>query len=258
MKKLAICSIAILLVGCASEYTALNASWLDGGNKTTQMSNVAIGRSPISGQVKDPAEYYSDRVNALMLVRQEDWSQALPLLEQLTTQYQDDGATWYLLGLAYLQDQRWEAAIACLTRTLELGTVLHNIPTGSSPSNDIMIKIAGSYSRLGDKDAAIEWVWRALQARYDERPRLTGNHPFLGRYGEFEAIETSKAFQRVAGSYRNENLSRDDAWKEDLKFLVSEVSRLHVNLYHTIQRQLSWPVQRQLTWPVDAEPMIPS
>jgi hypothetical protein len=42
-----------------------------------------------------------------------------------------------------------------LRKTIELGTALHNIPTGSAPSNDIMIKVAEAHGRLGNEKNAI-------------------------------------------------------------------------------------------------------
>ena len=63
------------------------------------MTNNALSRSPTSMGVVDPAAYYMNRVKALNLVRQENWRKAKPILEELTSQFQDDGDTWYALGL---------------------------------------------------------------------------------------------------------------------------------------------------------------
>ena len=207
-------------------------------NKATEMTNSAIGRSPTSIKVSEPAVYYANRVNALKLVRQKNWQEAQPILKELTEQFQDDGDTWYILGLTYLQLEEWEKAIPALKNALELGTVLHSIPTGSAPSNDIMIKVAEAYGHLGDEENAIAWINKSLSARWDDRPKLAGTSLFQqGKNPSFEAFETSESFQRAAGSYLDKSLSRDDAWRHDLKFLVEEIKRLHVNMYHTISPQ---------------------
>ena len=186
-------------------------------------------------QPDDPVAYYRERVEALGLIRQENWAAAKPILENLTTEYQDDGDTWYALGLSYLQSQEWENAIHALKRTLALGTALHNIPTGSPPSNDIMIRIAEAYGRLGDEKNAIAWIERSLAARWDDRPTLAGTSLFTqGRNPNFSAFETSEVFQRVSGSYLDDTLSRDEAWRQDLIFLTKEIKRLHVNMYHSV------------------------
>ncbi|MFT5088880.1 MAG: hypothetical protein ACI8PG_003246 [Planctomycetota bacterium] len=219
--------VVILLIGISIEVLA--------ENKATEMTNNALNRSPTSIGVVDPAAYYANRVKALNLVRQEDWQAAKPILEELTSQFQDDGDTWYVLGLTYLQQQQWEKAINALEKTIELGTALHNIPTGSAPSNDIMIKIAEAHGRLGNEKNAIAWINKSLSARWDDRPTLAGTSLFNpGKNPNFASFETSEAFQKAAGSYLDKTLSRDDAWRQDLLYLVDEIKRLHVNMYHTV------------------------
>lgn len=204
----------------------------DAANKAAEMTNNAIGRPPTNVEVEEPGAYYADRVNAIRTVREGNWQAAKPLLEKLTSQFRDDGDTWYLLGLAYLQHEQWENAIVALENALELGAALHNIPSGSSPSNDLMVKIAEAYAALGDEKKAIAWINKALVARYDERPKLAGAHPVLGENLRFKQIESSLDYQKAAGAYVGPVLSRDAAWQDDLAFLVREIERLHVNMYH--------------------------
>ena len=207
-------------------------------NKASEMTNSALNRSPTSIGVTNPVAYYASRVKAISLVRQENWQAAKPLLEELTSQFQDDGDTWYVLGLTYLQLQLWEKAISALEKTLELGTVLHNIPTGSAPSNDIMIRIAEAHGRLGNEKDAIAWINKSLVARWDDRPTLAGTSLFNPwKNPNFESIETSEAFQKAAGSYVDKTLSRDDAWRQDLRYLADEIKRLHVNMYHSVSAE---------------------
>jgi len=54
-----------------------------------------------------------------------------------------------MLEHGYLQTDRCEQVIPALKRTLELGTIMTGIKSASSPSNDIMIKIAQCYLALG-------------------------------------------------------------------------------------------------------------
>ncbi|MFA0811315.1 hypothetical protein [Microbulbifer epialgicus] len=76
------------------------------------------------------------------------------MLEKLSEQYKDDGDIWFLLGHGYLQTDQFEKAIPVLQQTLELGTIMTGIKSASSPSNDIMIKIAQCYSAIGEKQQA--------------------------------------------------------------------------------------------------------
>ncbi|MCO7224406.1 S41 family peptidase [Pleionea sp. CnH1-48] len=198
-------------------------------NKASIMTNSAIGHPATNSRVEDPAAYYAARVKALELVKQKSWQSARPLIESLTNQYPDDGDTWYLLGLTYFQLGQWEKSINAFERTIALGTILSNIPTGSAPSNDIMMNIAEAYSELGQESNAIAWITKSLEARYDGRKDLVSN-------AHFEQIADSKAFQRVSGNYLPENLSRIQSWQFDLNFLVEEIKRLHINMYHSVSK----------------------
>ncbi len=199
-------------------------------NKASEMTNSAIGQSPTIVHVEAPEVYYAKRVKALKLARQENWQSAKPILEYLTAHFPDDGDTWYLLGLTYFQLAQWEKSISALKRTLSLGTTLSNIPTGSAPANDIMIKIAETYAELGQESNAIIWINQSLQARYDDRKNLIDN-------SHFKKIANSEAFQKASGSFIPPNLSRIQSWQFDLDFLVAEITRLHVNIYHSVEKE---------------------
>lgn len=201
-----------------------------GENRASKMTNNAIGYTATNNRVEDPAAYYANRTKALKLVWQENWQAARPLIESLTSQYPDDGDTWYILGLTYFQLGQWQKSIKAFEKTLALGTILSNVPTGSAPSNDIMIKIAQAYAELKQASNAITWITKSIEARYDERKNLAGNE-------HFQHINNSEAFQLAAGSFLPQELSRVQSWQFDLEFLVSEIKRLHVNMYHSISKE---------------------
>ncbi|WP_354144080.1 tetratricopeptide repeat protein [Altererythrobacter litoralis] len=171
--------------------------------------------------VNDGAAYFAMREEAISLVRAENWAEAKPLLESLTSQYADDGNTWYLLGLTCLQTGDWTDAISAMEKALSLGASIHAIPTGSPPSNDIMVRIAEAYAAMGDSENALVWADKALAARYDDRPFL-GGRPHLAN------ALTEEQYQRLLGTYLPANISRDEGWRSDLRTLVSEIARLHV------------------------------
>ncbi|MFT5298917.1 MAG: hypothetical protein ACI9YH_004969 [Colwellia sp.] len=200
-------------------------------NKAVEMTNSAIGHFSTSSKVDSPAVYYANRVKAIKLVRQEKWLEAKPIIESLTSQYPDDGDTWYILGLTYFQLEQWKKSINAFKKTLSLGTILSNIPTGSAPLNDIMINVAEAYSELGQESNAIKWITKSLEARYDDRKELIGN-------SHFKKMADTKAFQKASGSFLPKNLSRVQSWQFDLDFLVAEIKRLHVNMYHSVSKEI--------------------
>jgi hypothetical protein len=107
------------------------------------------------------------------------------------------------------------------------------MPGGGANPNDMMIRLAEAYGQIGDEERAIHWIYQALNARWDDRPKLAGTSFFQqGKNPNFKAFEASEAFQRAAGSYLPNELSRDEGWRYDLHYLASEVERLHVHPYH--------------------------
>ena len=176
------------------------------------------------------AEYWAMRTKAVGYAKNNAWDKAIPLLEQLTVQYQDDGDTWFLLGHGYLQAKQYQKAIPALEKTLKIGTIMSGIKSASSPSNDIMIKIAQAHSALGNKTQALGWIQKALEFRWDDRKSLINN-------ARFENISSDVQYQKLSGEFLEPDLSRIEAWTNDLQFLLSEIKRLHVNPYHSVSAQ---------------------
>jgi tetratricopeptide (TPR) repeat protein len=204
-----------------------------GANKSTDMTNSAIGRDPTDINVTDPVSYYANRTRAIELAKNQNWQEAKPLLQTLTTEFGDDGDTWFALGLTYLGLEQWQKAIEALKNALALGTRLFGMPGGGANPNDMMIRLAEAYGRTRDEERAIYWINQALIARWDDRPKLAGTSFFQqGKNPNFEAFEASEAFQRASGSYLPNELSRDEGWRYDLHYLAGEINRLHVHPFH--------------------------
>ncbi len=194
------------------------------------MTNEATGRQPSTIYPDSGADYWVQRNQAVQFAREGKWNEAIVLLEVLTQQYLDDGDTWFMLGHGYLQTDRCEQAIPALKQTLALGTVITGVQSASSPSNDIMIKIAQCYSVIGEETQALDWIKQALEFRWDDRKTLIDN-------ADFEKLADNQRFQELSGEYLEPGLSRNDAWVRDLHFLHDEINRLHVDPYHHISEE---------------------
>jgi len=116
----------------------------------------------------------NDELRLSICREKESGEKAIPLLTSLTREYKDDGDTWFMLGHGYLQTQQCQKAKPVLKQVLELGTIMTGIKSASSPSNDIMIKVAQCYSDLGNESQALEWINKALELRWDDRKSLIG------------------------------------------------------------------------------------
>ncbi|NOU51957.1 hypothetical protein HG263_15600 [Pseudoalteromonas sp. JBTF-M23] len=205
-------------------------------NKATEMVNQA-DNVYLASQVKKPTDYLRDKQQAVQFAQQAQWPQAKPLLEKLTKQYKNDGATWYLLGLAYFNHKQWLDAVSAFEQALSLGYRLTGIPDGASTANDLMVKLAQAYGFAGEQSKAIEWLNKALAARWDDKPKLAGRSLFSrDTMAAFKSMENSEAFKRAAGVIDTQNISRDAGWRSDLAYLYAEIQRLHVNPFHSISQ----------------------
>ena len=123
--------------------------------------------------VENPIEYFNKRTEAISLAKSENWQESITIIENLTEHYQNDADLFYVLGLSYYQVEQYQKAITALKKALELGgTILRGIPTGSAPSNDIMIKIAQAYAKDGDRSNAILWLQKGFASKtlFKRRP----------------------------------------------------------------------------------------
>ncbi|WP_445386253.1 hypothetical protein ACT6NV_05485 [Robiginitalea sp. IMCC44478] len=197
---------------------------------------VFVNSSNVSSQTKETQtenaiRYFHQRNEAIGLVKNEKWQESLPILEHLTKVYQNDGDLFYLLGLSYYQIEQYQNAINALKKALDLGgTILTGIPTGSAPSNDIMIKIAKAYAEDGDKSNALLWLQKGFASRYDEKPFLIGDDAF-------KSFSEDKDFKELFGIDTQENITREEAWTRDITYLEKRINELHYNPNHVLSKK---------------------
>lgn len=180
--------------------------------------------------VENSIVYFNQRTEVLDLVENKKWQEAIPILEALTQAYQKDGDLFYVLGLSYYQSEKYQNAINAFKKTLDLGggTVLTGIPTGSYPSNDIMIQIAKAYALYDDKSNALFWLQKGFAARYDEKPFLMGDPAF-------KSFSEDLDYKALFGIESVENMNRDELWEKDLLYLEKRIKELRHphNIFHS-------------------------
>lgn len=207
-------------------------------NHSLEVTNQALTIKPNSTGATDPIAYFQSKTAAIQFAKQQNWAEVSKLTKQLSNEYQDDGDTWYLLGLSYFQLADYHNASNALKRALSIGTNLKGIPNGASNPNDLMVKVAESYAELDDQQQAQKWLKKALTARWDDRPTLSGTSLFKsGANPHFERFAQSASFKSLAGSNLETKLNRDQKWRADLAFLVAEIKRLHVAMYQNMSPQ---------------------
>jgi hypothetical protein len=147
----------------------------------------------------------------------------IPIAENLTKYYQKDGDLFYILGLSYYETKQYQKAITSLKQSLDLGGTILVVPTGSRPSNDIMIKIAKAYGFDGDKENAMLWLKKGIALRYDEKF-------YLKEDAAFSTFNKDEDFRQLFGMSNHADMSRTDAWTGDLNYLQKRIIEVHYDL----------------------------
>ena len=173
--------------------------------------------------IKSPIEYFNKRNKALSLAQSQNWLELTPIAENLTQHYQKDGDLFYILGLSYYETKHYQKAITALKQTLDLGGTILVVPTGSRPSNDIMIKIAKAYGFDGDKENAMLWLKKGFASRYDEKF-------YLKEDPAFSAFHKDEDFRQLFGMGNQADITRTEAWTGDLNYLQKRIIEVHYDL----------------------------
>jgi beta-lactamase regulating signal transducer with metallopeptidase domain/tetratricopeptide (TPR) repeat protein len=90
------------------------------------------------------------------------WREAARRFEEYARAHPQKGRAWFNLGFASLAGERPEAAAEAFQKTLELN---YRKPT-------TMYNLACTYARLDQKDAAFDWLFKALDAGFDSTGML--------------------------------------------------------------------------------------
>ncbi len=148
---------------------------------------------------------------ALRLCRAGDWPSSLPVQERLVAANPDLASAWYCLGRSLHGTGRPREAIGAYEKALALGAM--------QPWR-LMPDIAKSHLALGDKEAAIDWLERAVKTGSPVRQRWS-------RDADFAVIKDDPRFKAAALDVDVNGLTRDEGWRRDIAILASEFKRLH-------------------------------
>lgn len=163
-----------------------------------------------------PAEYHKTLVQAQAQMSRGEFDKAAGLYEQLTASYPDDPVTWEDLAHSRSQLKQYDAAARAFEKALSL------------KRDDLLAfdlafdyyRIARMYAQADDKRNAIVWLGKAVTAGFERRSELSQDPVFASLRGD-------PLFAEISGSLPARNFSRNDGWRYDLGFLVSEIKRLH-------------------------------
>lgn len=117
------------------------------------------------------------------------WRDAAKRFATYAEAHPQKGRAWYNLGFALLAGDRAEEAAAPFRKALDLG---YRKP-------ETMYNLACTYARLDQKDAAFDWLFRALDAGFDEYSTLRHDDDLDNLRGDSryrKAVEIARAKDR--------------------------------------------------------------
>jgi tetratricopeptide (TPR) repeat protein len=189
---------------------------------------------PAPGHVYDPAsgvtplvllggsengvDYHTRRYRAEMLLRQREYAQAEPMLEQLVREYARDPETWYMLATLKMAVEKPLEAIPAWENVARLA--------GSDLEFAAAYRIAESHLAAGNRRAALDVL----------RHHIFEAHGFwrqsLYDWPGFSALREDPEFLDIIGRPDTGDWDRVRGWTYDLDFLVSELTRVNPDYRH--------------------------
>ncbi len=122
-----------------------------------------------------------------------NWREAARKFEEYARAHPQKGRAWFNLGFASLAGERPEAATEAFQKALELN---YRKPT-------TMYNLACSYARLDKKDAAFDWLFKALDAGFDATGTLRGDE-------DLDNLRGDPRFRKALSIARSREKSEDD------------------------------------------------
>lgn len=189
----------------------------------------AVSEETLRSRLVAPAEplaYFDQVREGRRQFDEQKYSEAAEVLQKAVSRYPKDGSVWIQLGQALRLSNKPKEAIAAYERGLEL--------TSPWPPAGVRLSLAQAYLALGNKEMAYRVLERMLQEdQYTQKPGLY-DHP------AFTAIRDEPRFLKLVGRIDTSKMSREEGWRTDIDYLVSEIKRVN----HLYRKQ---PLPEELT-----------
>jgi len=189
----------------------------------------AVSEETLRSRLVAPAEplsYFDHVREGRRLFDEQKYAEAAEVLRKAVSQYPKDGSVWIQLGQALRLSDKPKEAIAAYEKGLEL--------TSPWPPAGVRLSLAQAYLVLGNKEMAYRVLERMMQEdQYTQKPALY-DHP------AFAAIRNEPRFLKLVGRIDTSKMSREEGWRTDIDYLVSEIKRVN----HLYRKQ---PLPEELT-----------
>ena len=146
------------------------------------------------------------------------WDRAVPFYQQLVEANPTVGLYWWRLGESHLQAGHWDEAVQAFERSHELGAFQWS-PLRIAYHGESAWGLAAAHAEAGRKEDAVRWTKIALEEGLRDIRRFHGKH--------FRALLKDPAYRKLVWADDVKDLSRDEGFRHDLRFLLHEAKRMH-------------------------------
>lgn len=154
------------------------------------------------------------RQEAERAYNEQDAEYAQSLFQQLVEQFPDDPEVWFGLSRAYEWSGDLDKAIDAAERVQELGYV---------SASYLSHRLAQLNALAGQPEEALQWLARALEEGYEDRPLIQADEAFA-------TLLENPEFIRLAAILPSDAMERTSGLRFDIDYLVEEAQRMHAGL----------------------------
>ncbi len=163
---------------------------------------------------QEPTDILELRQEAERAYKERDAEYAQLLFQQLVEQFPDDPEIWFGLSRAYEWSGDLDKAIDAAERVQELGFV---------SASYLSHRLAQLNALAGQPEVALQWLARALQEGYEDRPLIQSDEAFV-------SLLENPEFIRLAAILPPHVTDRTAGLRFDIDYLVEEAQRMHAGL----------------------------
>jgi tetratricopeptide (TPR) repeat protein len=167
----------------------------------------------LADDVTDSANLLELRQEAELAYSDRDAEYAEALFLQIAEESPDDPEAWFGLSRAYEWSGQLEKAIDAAERVQQLGYVDRSY---------LSYRLASLNALAGHRDAAMQWLERALREGYEERPEIQSDEAFV-------SLRSDPQFIKLAGMLPSDKSDRIAGLRFDIDYVVEEAQRMHAS-----------------------------
>ncbi len=147
-----------------------------------------------------------------------NWKRAVDQYRELVAVNPTVGYYWWRLGTCLLETGEYEAAIPAFEKSEQMGgfqwSPLRMIHRGESAFG-----LAAAHAQAGHRDEALRWTRTSLAQGLRDIRRFRGK--------QFASLADDAEFRKLIWADDAKQLSRDEGFRHDLRFMLHEAKRMH-------------------------------